>query len=60
MFQRCKLGHEDLSEFNLLWHTSSLCVIDVSQSVESDLPSALFFLRKDCSNANDYFRKLGN
>lgn len=60
MFQRCKLVHEDLSEFNLLWHTSSLYVIDVSQSVESDHPSALFFLRKDCSNVNDYFRKVGN
>jgi len=60
MFQRCKLVHGDLSEFNLLWHTNSLYVIDVSQSVESDHPSALFFLRKDCSNVNDYFRKVGN
>jgi len=59
MFQRCKLVHGDLSEFNLLWHNNSLYVIDVSQSVESDHPSALFFLRKDCSNVNDYFRKVG-
>jgi len=34
-------------------------VIDVSQSVESDHPSALDFLRKDVANVNDYFRKTG-
>jgi RIO kinase 1 len=34
-------------------------VIDVSQSVETDHPSALDFLRKDAANVNDYFRKVG-
>jgi RIO kinase 1 len=47
MFQRCKLVHGDLSEYNLLWHKNEVYVIDVSQSVESDHPSALDFLRKD-------------
>jgi RIO kinase 1 len=55
MFQRCKLVHGDLSEYNLLWHNNEIYVIDVSQSVESDHPSALDFLRKDASNVNDYF-----
>lgn len=32
-------------------------VIDVSQSVEHDHPHALEFLRKDCSNINEFFRK---
>jgi len=59
MFQRCKLVHGDLSEYNLLWHNSQIYVIDVSQSVESDHPSALDFLRKDASNVNDYFAKNG-
>jgi len=59
MFQRCKLVHGDLSEYNLLWHDGEVYVIDVSQSVESDHPSALDFLRKDCANVNDYFRKAG-
>ncbi|CAB9523401.1 protein kinase RIO1 [Seminavis robusta] len=59
MFQRCKLVHGDLSEYNLLWHNSEIYVIDVSQSVESDHPSALDFLRKDASNVNDYFAKTG-
>eukprot|EP00816_Leptocylindrus_hargravesii_P001419 CAMPEP_0196821068 /NCGR_PEP_ID=MMETSP1362-20130617/77654_1 /TAXON_ID=163516 /ORGANISM="Leptocylindrus danicus, Strain CCMP1856" /LENGTH=465 /DNA_ID=CAMNT_0042200131 /DNA_START=33 /DNA_END=1430 /DNA_ORIENTATION=- len=59
MFQRCKLVHGDLSEYNLLWHNNEVYVIDVSQSVESDHPSALDFLRKDVANVNDFFRKAG-
>jgi RIO kinase 1 len=60
MFQRCRLVHGDLSEYNLLWHDNQVYVIDVSQSVESDHPSALDFLRKDASNVNDFFSKAGN
>ena len=59
MFQRCRLVHGDLSEYNLLWHNNEIFVIDVSQSVESDHPSALDFLRKDAANVNDFFRKSG-
>lgn len=59
MYQRCKLVHGDLSEYNLLWHNNEVYVIDVSQSVEMDHPSALNFLRKDASNVNDFFRKSG-
>jgi RIO kinase 1 len=59
MYQRCRLVHGDLSEYNLLWHDNGIYVIDVSQSVESDHPSALDFLRKDASNVNDYFEKAG-
>jgi RIO kinase 1 len=58
MYQRCRLVHGDLSEYNLLWHEENVYVIDVSQSVETDHPSALDFLRKDCSNVNDFFRPL--
>jgi RIO kinase 1 len=57
MYQRCKLVHGDLSEYNLLWHDNRIYVIDCSQSVLSDHPSALDFLRKDITNVNDYFRK---
>ena len=60
MFQRCRLVHGDFSEYNLLWHNQQVYVIDVSQSVESDHPSALDFLRKDVSNVNDFFEKNGN
>jgi len=60
MFHRCKLVHGDLSEYNLLWHDNRVYVIDVSQSVEHDHPSALDFLRADCRNVNDFFRKNGD
>lgn len=59
LYQRCKLVHGDLSEYNLLWHRSQVYVIDVSQSVETDHPAALDFLRKDASNVNDFFNKSG-
>ncbi|XP_033010420.1 serine/threonine-protein kinase RIO1 [Lacerta agilis] len=57
MYQDAKLVHADLSEFNMLYHSGEVYIIDVSQSVEHDHPHALEFLRKDCSNINDFFRK---
>lgn len=59
LYQRCKLVHGDFSEYNLLWHNKQVYVIDVSQSVETDHPAALDFLRKDASNVNDFFGKIG-
>ena len=59
MYQRCNLVHGDLSEYNLLWHNNEVYVIDVSQSVETDHPSALDFLRKYASNVNDFYKKVG-
>lgn len=59
MFNICKLVHADLSEFNLLYHKGNVVVIDVSQSVEHDHPRAFDFLRKDCTNITDFFRKKG-
>eukprot|EP00794_Sanderia_malayensis_P015413 gene15413-16987_t len=59
LYWKCKLVHADLSEFNMLYNQviDRLYVIDVSQSVEHDHPSALAFLRKDCANINEFFRK---
>ncbi|XP_064624994.1 serine/threonine-protein kinase RIO1-like [Lineus longissimus] len=59
LYHECRLVHADLSEYNMLYHEGKLYVIDVSQSVEHDHPCALEFLRKDCTNINDYFRKNG-
>ncbi|KAH3734195.1 serine/threonine-protein kinase RIO1-like [Dreissena polymorpha] len=59
LYHDCRLIHADFSEFNLLVHEGSLYVIDVSQSVEHDHPHALEFLRKDCTNVTEYFRKKG-
>ncbi|XP_076848820.1 serine/threonine-protein kinase RIO1 [Brachyhypopomus gauderio] len=57
MYQTAQLVHADLSEFNMLYHNGDAYIIDVSQSVEHDHPHALEFLRKDCSNVNDFFQK---
>ncbi|KAE8597859.1 hypothetical protein XENTR_v10016626 [Xenopus tropicalis] len=59
MYQDARLVHADLSEFNMLYHNGKVYIIDVSQSVEHDHPHALEFLRKDCSNINDFFVKYG-
>uniref|UniRef100_A0A8C1Z1F2 Serine/threonine-protein kinase RIO1 n=1 Tax=Cyprinus carpio TaxID=7962 RepID=A0A8C1Z1F2_CYPCA len=57
MYNEARLVHADLSEFNMLYHNGDAYIIDVSQSVEHDHPHALEFLRKDCSNVNDFFQK---
>nr|CAD7414911.1 unnamed protein product [Timema cristinae] len=54
---KCKLVHADLSEFNMLYHNSQIYIIDVSQSVEHDHPHALEFLRKDCTNITEFFKR---
>lgn len=59
MFQRARLVHADLSEYNILVHGGELVIIDVSQSVELDHPRAFDFLREDCLHVNDYFRRQG-
>jgi len=59
LFHQCKLVHADLSEYNVLYHNSRLYIIDVSQSVEHDHPSAFDFLRNDIKNVEDYFSKMG-
>ncbi|XP_064363136.1 serine/threonine-protein kinase RIO1 isoform X2 [Dromaius novaehollandiae] len=57
MYQDARLIHADLSEFNMLYHSGEVYIIDVSQAVEHDHPHALEFLRKDCANVNDFFQK---
>lgn len=57
IYNKCRLVHADLSEFNILLHDGQLVIIDVSQSVEHDHPHAFDFLRKDCVNISEFFRK---
>jgi len=59
LYHTCRLVHADLSEFNMLYHEGKAYIIDVSQSVEHDHPHALEFLRKDCNNITDYFKRNG-
>ena len=46
-----------MSEYNMLYYKHTLYIIDVSQSVEMDHPSAQEFLRMDCRNVTDYFTR---
>ncbi|KAJ2919172.1 hypothetical protein MD484_g1255, partial [Candolleomyces efflorescens] len=59
MFHTCHLVHADLSEYNILYHNGALWIIDVSQSVEHDHPSAFDFLRSDLSNVEEFFGRGG-
>lgn len=46
LYQKCRLVHADLSEYNILVHDNQLYCIDVSQAVELDHPRAFDFLRE--------------
>ncbi|XP_077229825.1 uncharacterized protein LOC143862641 [Tasmannia lanceolata] len=59
LYQKCKLVHGDLSEYNILHFEGHLYIIDVSQSVDLDHPHALDFLREDCLHVSDFFKKHG-
>ncbi|XP_068655745.1 uncharacterized protein [Aristolochia californica] len=59
LYQKCKLVHGDLSEYNILYYEGHLYIIDVSQSVDLDHPHALDFLREDCIHVSDFFKKHG-
>ena len=59
LFQKCKLVHADLSEYNILYHKGSLCFIDCSQSVEHDHPKAFEFLKNDVNVMSAFFTKRG-
>lgn len=59
MYHTCKLVHADLSEYNIIFHDGHLYIIDVSQSVEHDHPSAFDFLRSDIKNIEDFFERFG-
>ena len=59
IYQRCKLVHADLSEYNILYFEEKLYIIDVSQSVEHDHPRSLEFLKIDIKNISDFFKRKG-
>lgn len=57
MYNKCKLVHADLSEYNMLYHDGSIIVIDVSQAVDRDHCNATEFLRNDCNNITGMIEK---
>ncbi|UCD02282.1 MAG: serine protein kinase RIO [Promethearchaeota archaeon] len=59
LYQKAKLVHGDLSEFNILYHNQSPVVIDISQAVSIHHPKAEVYLVRDIKNIFSYFEKLG-
>jgi RIO kinase 1 len=59
LYQKAKLVHGDLSEFNILYHNQKPVVIDISQAVSIHHPKAEIYLVRDIKNIFKYFDKLG-
>ncbi|RHN46896.1 putative non-specific serine/threonine protein kinase [Medicago truncatula] len=59
LYQKCRLVHGDLSEYNILYNEGHLYIIDVSQGVDLDHPLAFEFLIEDCIHVSDFFKKHG-
>ncbi|MFX1504454.1 MAG: serine protein kinase RIO [Promethearchaeota archaeon] len=59
LYQKAKLVHGDLSEFNILYHNQKPVVIDISQAVSIHHPKAEVYLVRDIKNIFKYFEKLG-
>lgn len=59
LYQKAKLVHTDLSEFNILYFEGHLYIIDVSQAVDLFHSNANEFLCQDCVHVSDFFKKRG-
>ena len=59
LYQKARLVHGDLSEFNILYHNQKAVIIDISQAVSIQHPRAEIYLVRDIKNVFNYFEKLG-
>ena len=59
LYQKAKLVHADLSEYNMLVYRKKVYFIDFGQAVDSMHPSADAFLERDVRNVTNFFRKKG-
>jgi RIO kinase 1 len=58
LYQKAKIVHGDLSEYNMMMWKGKPVVFDVSQSVSTQHPLADFMLKRDLTNVNRFFRRL--
>ncbi len=56
LYNRARLVHADLSEFNILYSHGEPVIIDMGQSVTLDHPLSRRFLERDISNIARYFK----
>jgi len=59
LYQKARLVHGDLSEYNVMIWRGQPIIFDVSQAVLREHPMSEQFLRRDLNNINYYFKRLG-
>jgi len=59
LYQKARLVHGDLSEYNIMMLGKQPVLIDFAQAVSPEHPMASVFLRRDMATLNEYFTKLG-
>lgn len=59
LYQKAKLVHGDLSEYNIMMWKGKPVIFDMSQSVSVEHPMAGFMLDRDLANLNRFFSRLG-
>lgn len=59
LYDRAELVHADLSEYNVMVWRGEPVLIDLSQAVHRDHPSAPLYLRRDLENLNRFFSRRG-
>ncbi len=59
LYNKAKLVHADLSEYNIMLFENKPWFIDMGQSVLIDHPMAMSYLKRDIRNILRFFRKFG-
>jgi len=59
LYQKAKLVHGDLSEYNIMMIDSEPLLFDFAQAVPQEHPMAREFLNRDLIQLNEYFLRIG-
>lgn len=59
LYRKAELVHGDFSEYNIMMWKGKPVIFDVSQAVPTSHPMAGFLLRRDLTNLNRFFSRLG-
>jgi RIO kinase 1 len=59
LYRKAELVHGDLSEYNIMTWKGRTVIFDMAQAVPLVHPMAEFLLRRDLTNLNKYFARLG-
>lgn len=59
LYRKAKLVHGDFSEYNIMLWKGKPVIFDMAQAVPTSHPMADFLLRRDLTNVNRFFSRLG-